>query len=78
MRRCGQTRAIQRSAALDCRLPAPVAGGRARFALAQAAYRAQILASKPRVSGECRLNLANIARIRVRTYCPGVAIRASI
>jgi hypothetical protein len=39
MRRCAQTRAIRHSAALVRRLRAPVAGARARFAVAQVAHR---------------------------------------
>jgi hypothetical protein len=55
MRRCAQTRAIQRSAALDRRLRAPVAGA-GRDLLLPRPLTGAILASKPRASGECRIS----------------------
>ena len=54
VRRYAQTRAIQRSAALDRRLRAPVAGA-GRDLLLPKPLTGAILASKPRASGECRI-----------------------
>ncbi len=68
MRPCAQTRAIQRSAALDCRLRAPVAGA-GRDLLLPKPLTDAILASKPRASGEYRLVYLGVVGGGQRAVC---------